>query len=140
MPYQEDLGAALQALRAAEFASGDYCSPTEWGMPAPATVEELFENELYWEFLGTNGTHSVLDVGRVISADEHHGFGTVRPLAASVVQAGFGTDKPSRANFDAMDSEALDALDQVPRWSGCCMVLYQDGIPDGIAFWGVSGD
>ncbi|WP_244178927.1 hypothetical protein [Streptomyces rubellomurinus] len=76
----------------------------------------------------------------MISADEEHDFGTIRQLAASVIQAGFGTDKPSRANFDGMDSVTLDALDQAPRWSGCCMLLYKDEIPDEIAFWGSSGD
>ncbi|MFE3202355.1 hypothetical protein [Embleya sp. NPDC059237] len=140
VPYREDVGAALEALRAEEFAAGHNWSPTDWDLPAPASPDDLWQNELYWEFMGTHGTHSVLDVNRVIDVGEDHDFGTVRPLAASVIREGFGSDRPSRADFDGMDFGTLDALDDALRWSGHCMVLYRDGIPHEIAFWGVSGD
>ncbi|MEV6056493.1 hypothetical protein [Streptomyces sp. NPDC052107] len=139
-PYQSDFGAALQTVRAQVLASGEYYGPTEWGLPAPASPDDLLENEVYWEFMGTCGTHSVLDVDRVIAAEDEHDFGTVRPLSVTAIRAGFGSDQPSLADFGGMDFEALDNLEETPKWSGHCMVLYADGVPREIAFWGVSGD
>ncbi|WP_030411417.1 hypothetical protein [Streptomyces sp. NRRL S-1448] len=139
-PYQSDFGAALRTVRAQVLASGEYFSPTEWGLPAPASPGELFENPVYWEFMGTSGTHSVLDVDRVIATEEEHDFGTVRPLSVAAIRVGFGSDQPSLADFNGMDPGDLDALEEAPRWSGHCMALYEDGVPCALAFWGVSGD
>jgi hypothetical protein len=41
VPYQEDLAAALDALRRQVFADGDFVSPAEEGYPEPASVEDL---------------------------------------------------------------------------------------------------
>jgi hypothetical protein len=139
-PYQSDFGAALRTLRADVLASGEYYGPTEWGLPAPTSPDELLENPIYWEFMGTSGTHSVLDVDRVIATEDEHDFGTVRPLSLEAIRAGFGCDQPSLADFNDTDFEDLDALEEVPKWSGHCMALYEDGIPRALAFWGVSGD
>jgi len=54
--------------------------------------------------------------------------------SASAIREAFGSDRPTRADFDGVDVE------YAPRWSGHCTVLYMDGIPDEIAFWGLSGD
>jgi hypothetical protein len=55
VPYQEDLAAALDALRRQVFADGDYISPAEEGYPEPASVEDLLLEE-YGYFIETNGT------------------------------------------------------------------------------------
>ncbi|NUP34038.1 MAG: hypothetical protein HOV66_30100 [Streptomycetaceae bacterium] len=138
-PYQEDFGQALGALRAEVLASGDYVDPSKWGMPALRSPDDLFENEIYWEFLGACGTHSVLDVNRVIDAEAEPGFGTVRPAGPEAILERYGTDQPTRDDLADPD-EQLPMMDTMPRWSGSCMVLYADGVPDEIVFWGVSGD
>jgi hypothetical protein len=110
--YQEDLGTALDALRRQVFVDGDFVSPAEDGYPEPASVEDLLLDE-YGFFMGTNGTHSVLDVIKVVPAEETGQWpGTIRPLTPDETRQVFGTAQPGRA----------------------------DGAPAEIAFWGYSGD
>lgn len=137
--YQADFGQALRALQAEVLASGEFVDPAKWGMPVLRKPDDLFENEIYWEFLGTCGTHSVLDVNRVIEAAAAPEIGAVVPVSAEAILAAYGTDRPTRD--DLRDpAEGLPMMDELPRWTGACMVLYADGVPDEIAFWGVSGD
>ncbi|MGA4541134.1 hypothetical protein ACPA54_14205 [Uniformispora flossi] len=137
--YQEDFGQALRVLQDEVLASGDFVDPAEWGMPVLRSPVDLFENEIYWEFLGTCGTHSVLDVNRVIDAEAAPELGAVLPVSAAEVVERYGTDQPTRDDLADPD-EQLPMMDSMPKWSGSCMVLYADGVPDEIVFWGVSGD
>jgi hypothetical protein len=68
--YQADLAAALDALRRRVFDEGSYISPTSYGLVAPTSVEALCQEEYYWEFMGTYGTHSIIDVAQVVAADD----------------------------------------------------------------------
>src|SRR6202021_1463656 len=80
VPYQEDLAAALDALRRQVFADGDYVSPVGEGYPEPASLEDLL-SERYEYFIETNGTHSIRDVIEVVPAgDIRQEPGTIRPL------------------------------------------------------------
>ena len=73
VPYQRDLGAALDSLRREVFAAGDYVKPSSYGdvfdLPDPSSVDDLTEQDRYWEFMGTSGTHSIIDVLSVMTAD-----------------------------------------------------------------------
>jgi hypothetical protein len=80
------LGAALDAPRRQVFASGEYVKPSFYGdvfdLPEPSSVDDLTEQEQYWEFMGTSGTHSIIDVLTVVPADfTGEEFGTIRPLS-----------------------------------------------------------
>jgi hypothetical protein len=90
------------------------------------------------------GTHSIIDMDRVIDPSEPDGFSTVRPLTDAEVRRYFGTDRPTRGDFDrayAGDGPDPDLRAIGPNWSGHCVVLYDlDGSPSAIAFWGFSGD
>ena len=80
VPYQEDLGAALAALHREVFEQGDYVKPSEWSLPDPSSLDDL-KQERYWEFLGNCGTHSIIDVFKVVPVDsDPDEFGTIRPL------------------------------------------------------------
>ena len=146
VPYQEDLGAALDALRRRVFASGEYLKPSFSGdvfdLPEPGSVDDLFEQEQYWEFMGTSGTHSIIDVASVIPADfAGEEFGTVRPLSDGEYVELFGVAQPGRADYAALaSSERLDEYVTGGRWTGRAAVLFADGAPAEIAFWGYSGD
>ena len=78
--YQPDLQTAFEALQAKVFADGDYwwAVPGEWDKTAadyphrPRTREELFNDDRVQE----SGTHSILDMDRVLPEGEppHYGW------------------------------------------------------------------
>ena len=146
VPHQQDLAAALDALRRQVFASGDYLKPDYYdevfeGLPEPGSVDDL-EQEQFWEFMGTSGTHSVIDVQRIVSVDfAGEEFGTIRPLSEAESADLFGTTRPSHADFSALsNSERLYKYVTGGRWTGRAVVLWADSKPAEIAFWGYSGD
>jgi hypothetical protein len=142
VPYQDDLDEALDALRRRVFADGDFISPVDFGLPAPESVDDLAYQEMYEEFMGTNGTHSILDIARgVVRPGYDHGSeGTIWRLTDEESQRVFGSARPSRADFDVADRRALQDLVTGRRWTGRAVVLWTGDNPDEIAFWGYSGD
>jgi hypothetical protein len=64
-------------------------------------------------------------------------MGDVIPFSSEELVRFFGVEKPTRAEFEPILGEIWDQLN---RWSGFYVVLYQDGTPHEIAFVGVSGD
>jgi hypothetical protein len=142
VPHQGDLGEALAELRRRVFAEGSYLSPSEvgLGLPGPATLDELVQ-ELYWEFMGTCGTHSILDVLSVVPAHEEQGYATIRPLADREYRELFGSPQPTRDDFGRLGNTArLAEYVDAGRNTGRAAVLWADGSPSEIAFWGYSGD
>lgn len=145
VPYQADLGAALAALRRQVFDAGDYLKPSFYGVnggplgvPDPGSLDDLY-TEPYWEYMGTSGTHSVIDVNTVVPADDVDDFGTVRPLRDYECVLLFGTDRPGRQEYEALagSERLLECVTE--RWTGRAVVLWKDGQPAEIVFWGYSG-
>jgi hypothetical protein len=138
VPYQEDLGAALDLLRRQAFEEGDYLwDPWDHdlsagqGAPRPRTIDELWADECVQEL----GTHSILDMDRVIGPRERPDYYTVQPVSAEEARRHAGTDRLTRAHVDAINPLAER------RWLGRCAVLHDDeGRPQEIYFWGFSGD
>ncbi|MFJ4472848.1 hypothetical protein ACIP2X_35915 [Streptomyces sp. NPDC089424] len=138
VPYQEDLDAALQQLRGEVFATGDYYwvhddepQPDGDGEPRPQSLDELWEDELVQE----TGTHSILDIFRVVGPDETPDHNTVEPVTAEEARELLGTDKLTRAHV-----KDFGVFPQ-SRWIGRCTVLHDEaGDPHEIYFWGYSGD
>ncbi|MFI7068593.1 hypothetical protein ACIBL3_46930 [Kribbella sp. NPDC050124] len=142
VPYQEDFSQALQDLRQQVFSTGDYWwygdseyLPPTLRSPRPARLEGLFEDEHAREA----GTHSILDVLRVVDPDQPRNWydqGTIIPATADEVRAATGTDRPTRADTADLDDKLPRA-----RWVGRCAVLYDEhGNPTELTFWGHSGD
>jgi len=53
----------------------------------------------------------------------------------------FGTAQPGRADYTPLaGSERLDEYVTAGRWTGRAVLLWTDGAPTEIAFWGYSGD
>jgi hypothetical protein len=138
VPYQRDLGAALQQLRREVFAAGDYYwvngadwRPEEEREPRPVTLEELWEDELVQE----TGTHSVLDIFRVVGPAETPDYNTVQPVTAEEARELLGAEKLTRAQVKDFDVFPRS------RWIGRCAVLHDEqGNPQELLFWGHSGD
>ncbi|MFC9496891.1 hypothetical protein [Streptomyces sp. NPDC056982] len=139
VPYQEDLNAALQQLRREVFEAGDYywvngdiwLAAEEEREPRPQSLKELWEDESVQE----SGTHSILDIFRVVGPDDTPDYNTVVPVTAEEARELLGTDKLTRAHVKDFDDFPRS------RWIGRCAVLHDDeGSPQEIHFWGHSGD
>ena len=132
VPYQKDLGLAFAGLQREVFQKHDYYwAGEDEGEPWPSTEEELWGNEDVQE----TGTHSILDVVRVIGAEEKAHDGTLRPVTEDEAFRLFGTRKPTRADMP----KPIDL--PCERWQARCTVLHtHQGAPQEIYFWGVSGD
>src|SRR5262249_38307800 len=112
------------------------------GLPEPESVDDLTEQEQYWEFMGTSGTHSIIDVPKVVPVDfKGKEYGTIRPLSDREYVELFGVAQPSHAEYaQVAGSEPLDDYFTGGRWTGRAAVLWADGTPAEIVFWGYSGD
>src|SRR5690242_12461586 len=94
-PYTQDVEAAFRAVRAQAFADGDYY----WaGGPRPSSLDDLFEIEDVQE----SGTHSVLDLDRLVPAGQKPGGGQVSPLTEAELLSYIGTDRPNRSHVKAL--------------------------------------
>ena len=149
VPFEVDVATTLAALHQQlferEFADG-------W-----ADLGELRQDE---EFMGNIGTHTILDVHRIVDSSDApdwrsgDDYNTLRPLAPERIRHHFGTERPSRREY-----EALRAAQQLPpfeprtpqspvtlddecqmRWTGRYLLLYDGAEPTDVAFWGYSGD
>ena len=140
VPYQA-LQAALTDLRRQVFDSGEFISPVEWGLPAPKSVEDLTQQEHYREFMGDNGTHSIIDVLNVVPYDMgEQEPGTVCAFTDDESLDYFGSTRPTRADWDRFRSDPISHEYVAGRWTGRAMVLWEGDTPSEIAFWGYSGD
>jgi hypothetical protein len=140
--FEPDLAHALEELRLRVFADGEFMSPTSVGLPAPASLRDLM-TEPYWEFLGTCGTHSILDIAAGVSpADQlDQELSTIRPLTGAETRELFGTDEPTRAHFERIShSDQLYEYVDAGRYTGRAAILWEANSPSEIVFWGYSGD
>ncbi|UNZ21309.1 hypothetical protein [Streptomyces sp. 891-h] len=138
VPYQENLGAALEELQRRVFIAGEYYwapgadwLPEEERRPRPSTMEELWVDE----WTQHSGTHSILDVFHVQREDEEPEICAIQPVTAAEARSVAGTERLTREHVPAIQ----DLADE--RGYGRCAVLYDEyGARREIYFWGWSGD
>jgi hypothetical protein len=129
--YQDDVSAAFTALQETVLAEGNYYQ----GSKTYASMSDLLAAKHTDEFWG-EGTHSILDMMEIVGPDGKDETATVRMLRDDEVQAHFGTNRPTTADY-----ERFLATDwYTNRWESRATVLYKDGQPAELAFWGISGD
>ena len=129
-----DPSAALVQLRERVLGESDFLW-ADWLGPRPTTLAELDairQTDEFWD----EGTHSVLDVDRIIPSGPDR-EAAVQELPADEAEEVFGTPTPTRAQFEAA---GVDLLPWGARWSGRYQLLHDGGRPTSIAFWGASGD
>ncbi|MER6275678.1 hypothetical protein [Streptomyces sp. 900105245] len=127
-PYQEDLAAAFRRAQAEELAADDH------GFGAGRTAEELWRDPDWQEYILTGGTGSVLDFPLMTDAADPDDGPFLRPLTEAEIRAFAPGGRPTLAEWDAaLDDGRLDFPD---RARGRCTVLYTDGEPTGIGYWG----
>lgn len=133
-----DPASAFTAIRREVLANRDYYLfwQEEYTLGGePATLEELEqtkEHEEFWEV----GTHSILDMDRLVSSKDEDHDGTVRLLPSDLARQFFGTTAPTLQDFAAASADLMGPR----RWSGFYIPIVTDGTPTHVAFWGDSGD
>jgi hypothetical protein len=149
-PYVGSVEGSFLAVQELVLASGDFLWPwddfdPDEAVSRPTSVAELNaakNTEEFWEA----GTHTILDVDRVVTGDTDE-IGGIRPLTEDELTEWFGTVEPSAAEFERIpmwiqqmdETGTLSDLTET-RWTGRSLVLYRDGEPDEVVFWGFSGD
>ncbi|WP_031515620.1 hypothetical protein [Streptomyces sp. NRRL F-5123] len=151
-PYEGSVEKSLAALQDRLFAE-------EWGDDF-GSIAEMWADE---EFMGTAGTHSVLDIPRVVhtTAEPEYlnddDYGTLRPMAAERILHHFGTERPTPARFEQALAEARAAwralsggsgpatllAESSMRWTGRYVLLYAEESgdePSHVGIFGSSGD
>lgn len=131
-PYQVDLAAAFREAQERELARDNQ------GFEG-RTIDELWDDPDWQEYIFTGGTGSVLDFFAFAAGDGHRNEGgTMRLLTDAEVRAWAPNGRPTYAEWqDALRSGDLFDLD---RACGNCTVLYRDGQPAEIAYWGITAD
>jgi hypothetical protein len=139
VPNQPGLNAALRQLQATVLADGTYYwagGGAAFGQALehpnrPTTMRELWADEVVQE----EGTHSILDMKRVVGAGERPGFATIEPVTPDEARRSAGTEMLTREHVPLINDLA------VRRWYGRCAVLHDAaGRPTEIYFFGFSGD
>ncbi|MEU1463801.1 hypothetical protein ABZ467_24465 [Streptomyces sp. NPDC005727] len=102
-------------------------------------MEELWEDPPWHEYVFTGGTGTVLDQPELIDATDPEDDGPfMRPLTEEEIRAWAPAGRPTHADWEAaLDSDRLDFPD---RAQGRCTVLYENGEPERIGYWGVTAD
>jgi len=137
-PYQENVEAALQALRKQEFEAGRY-NPVipfpfdNWPSQTAGAGPKHKSIKAALEASDADGTRSILDMERVGLRSD---FGVVVQLAPDRLMDLYGTTKPSRQ----MITDNMDFFEDIERGQGIYIVVYEDGGPSEILFAGMSYD
>jgi len=140
VPYQQDIGAALQALRRREFEAGRYNPampfpsrylPLGPESPAPGRQHDSIEEAL--EDSDADGTRSILDIERVSDTPD---FSVATRLSDESLISLYGTTRPSRDQVE----EEMAFLDDIERGYCVYVILYQGDTPSEILFAGYSYD
>lgn len=130
-PYQEDLMAAFRQAQEQELSNDSH------GFEG-RTIDELWEGEDWQEYILTGGTGTVLDQITVVDAGHSEWGPFMRPLTEAEVRAWCPSGRPTEAEW--LDALKSDRLDYPERACGNCNVLYHDGKPTKIGYWGVTAD
>ncbi len=132
VPYELNIKAVLERLRWDVFRKGNYYKLRR-EQKAKSPDQALLLND-------TEGTHSIIDIQKVAPFPSSScEFGTVCPLSAAALVELFGTEKPSRAQVDALAQDNR-LLSHFQRWSGVYVVVYEGSTPKWLYFAGYSGD
>lgn len=129
--YRPDVEVAFAELQETVLADGNYYH----GLGTYSSMADLNEarnTERFWE----EGTHSVLDMMTLSGPDSQDDIANLRILRDDEVRALFGHDQPTNDDFERF----IKGPWEINRWEGRATVLYQDGKPHELAFWGISGD
>jgi hypothetical protein len=140
VPYQQDINAALQALRRREFEAGRYNPampfpsrhfPLGPNSPAPGRKHDSIEEAL--EDSDADGTRSILDIERISDAAD---YSVATRMSDESLISAYGTTRPGRAQVE----EDMELFEEIERGHCVYVVLYEGDKPTEIFFAGYSYD
>ncbi|MGO4686049.1 hypothetical protein [Hyphomicrobium sp. 2TAF46] len=144
VPYEPDIGAALEKLRLRELNAGRY-NPVTPFPKFPVDLNSLVTGQLHASFeealnaSDADGTRSIIDI-HFVSGVPREGPSepdvTAWPLSENQLSELFGTTEPSP---EAIASN-YKFWEGISRGSGAYIILKQNGVPHGIFFGGCSFD
>lgn len=142
VPYQDDIRAALEAVREQEFRAGRFYQPSQvypgfFGRligrkptkPEPRSISEAIK----FADADATGTRSILDMERI---SDTPASGAVSPVPKEELRRIFGTDQPTLEMLEQSD----ELPERIDRGKGIYVITYRQGKPDGIYFAGYSYD
>lgn len=144
-PWQGNVEETFSALQEKVLAEYFSSYPEE---DRPAALAELWSGDEDDEqtlagFMATQGTHTILDIRLFVTdqaaAEDAWTNSIMECVPATEVAEVFGHSKPSVAEFNGL-AESSALFKDYKRGSGRCLVLYRQGFPEAVAFWGCSGD
>ncbi|MDB6016389.1 MAG: hypothetical protein JWR19_878 [Pedosphaera sp.] len=143
VPHQEDIRAALEALREQEFRAGRFWQPSEvqpgfFGRligrgPSKPQPPRNIREAIKTADASAIGTRSILDMERISDTPTSSAAWLV---PRDELQRLVGTEQPTQK----MVKESEELIERIDRGQGVCVVTYQQGKPDGIYFAGYSFD
>src|SRR6185312_14558659 len=107
VPYQPNVGTALDELRQSVFAAGSYRGSEQ----RPPTMQRALDN------MEADGTASILDIDHVAKRPEPMGVTVLTPAQTAEY---FGTERPTRAHAEDADKLYAD----IGRGEAVCVTLY----------------
>jgi len=147
VPYEADIGAALQKLRVREFEAGRYnpvmpflTFPVDASAPVAAPLHGSIDDVL--DAADEDGTRSILDISQVAPAPfdgSQMPYFTAFPLADADIEDLFGTLCPTRGEVEKHPPNSR-MWDRIERGSALYVVTYDGGAPTEIFFAGYSFD
>ncbi|MFI6618596.1 hypothetical protein [Streptomyces sp. NPDC050528] len=129
--YQKDLESAFRQAQEQELAMDDH------GFPGRDIVD-LWEDDGWREYILTGGTSSVLDFYDLVDAGSGDDFAMMRPLTEDEVRDWAPDGRPTREQWVA--ALRTWVLSFPGRGSGRCTILYREGEPAEIGYWGCTAD
>ena len=122
-PYEDDIQVVLEKLRAETFLKGEF----RGAELNPSSPEEAME------MMDADGTASILDIERISAEPD---FCCAAPFTSSELQEYFGSEQPSRADFEEADM----FWDELERGQARYVVTYENAVPSAVHFVGYSFD
>jgi hypothetical protein len=130
--YEPDFEAAFLLAQEAELARGRYGDEG-------SSIADLWDDPGWREFIEVSGTGSVLDFPRLgPDPEDPDPLGTMQLLTDDEVKAWWASGRPTYAEW--IDALVSGQLEYPGRACGRCTVLYRNGEPVEIGYWGVTAD
>ncbi|MFD9213789.1 hypothetical protein ACFVY9_11890 [Streptomyces sp. NPDC059544] len=130
-PYRDDLAVAFRQAQEDELAKDNRGFEGQ-------SIEALWEDRNWLEFILTGGTGTVLDQAHVVDPTHSEWGPFMRPLADDEIRAWCPSGRPTHVEWiEAVKSRRLPFPG---RAGGNCTVLYEDGRPAQIGYWGTTAD
>ncbi|GAB3859791.1 hypothetical protein [Dactylosporangium cerinum] len=140
VPFSGSVAAALAQLRADLFTPDDYYWPHGGDRLKPTAEDELLSDGWILE----DSTHSILDIFEVGVGDpaDDDAYCKTFEVTDAECERALGTTRVTADDLARLDGQLAETLGHLLTGYGVGrhLIIYADGMPDQILFFGHSGD